>query len=40
MYKTLAATGLLAGSAFAASSAENSGPFINETWYSGLIDLD
>ena len=39
MYK-IAATGLLAGSALAASSAENPGPFINETWYSGLIDLD
>jgi len=40
MYKTLAATGLLAGTAYAGSSAESAGPFINETWYSGLIDLE
>jgi len=24
----------------AGSSAESAGPFVNETWYSGLIDME
>ena len=45
MLKNIASTSTLALAIFgsktkAGSSAENPGPFVNETWYSGLVDID
>lgn len=39
MYKLMSAASFLCG-AMAGSSAAEAGPFVNETWYSGLIDID
>mmetsp|Transcript_9348 Transcript_9348/g.15769 ORF Transcript_9348/g.15769 Transcript_9348/m.15769 type:complete len:120 (+) Transcript_9348:49-408(+) len=45
MIKNFAATGALAAlvlgdSVNAGSSLEDAGPFVGETWYSGLVDID
>jgi cathepsin A (carboxypeptidase C) len=40
MFKSIIASSIFVVGAQAGSSVEDAGPFVNETWYSGLIDID
>jgi cathepsin A (carboxypeptidase C) len=40
MFSKLLASSAVLALTSAASSKQNPGPFVNETWYSGLIDID